>query len=317
MSELNELVQKIVQKTGQPVEKIFEAIEAKQDELSGLISKEGAAHLVALEYGLNFLEERKRELKIANLVEDLRSVDILAKILDIIGPRDIEKAGKKYKILTVILGDDSGVVQLILWDREIELFVRAGLTKGDWIKLSGIYCKKGRQGIELRLGRGRIEKIEEQNIEIPKHFEKLEIERKQISELKDGDFAEIKAGLVQLFTKNPFFEVCSQCGAKLYNGQCQYHGQTDAIKQPVISGIVDDGSGTIRAVFFRKVAQQIIGEDVQGLFDKLGKEMILKGRVKKNNITNRLEFIVNDVQDVNVKEEIDKHLKLDVNNNYV
>ncbi len=316
MPELEELVRMICEKTGQPEQKILEAIEAKQDELSGLISKEGAAHLVALEYGLNLIS--KKEFKIANLVEDLQSVDLTAKILDITGPRDIEKAGKRYRVLNLILGDGSGIITLALWDNEIELFTRTGLIKGDWIRLSGGYCKKGKQGIELRLGRGRIERGEEQNgIQIA-----LPTERKQISELKEGDFAEIKAGIMQLFTRNPFFHVCGLCGTKLSDGQCPKHGQTEVVRQLVLSGIVDDGSGIIRAVFFRKVAEQLVGPVEQLLpdftFDGLGKEFVMKGRVKRNDLTGKLELIVSDVQEVDTKTECQRllmnYLKLAGNN---
>ena len=77
---------------------------------------------------------------------------------------------------------------------------------------------------------------------------------------------------------------------------------------------VDDGSDIIRCVLFRENATALIGEDVMsykdGSFDDvkmrlIGTQVKLRGRVVKNLLFDRLEFIVNEVEkkDLSTAEE--------------
>jgi ssDNA-binding replication factor A large subunit len=115
------------------------------------------------------------------------------------------------------------------------------------------------------------------------------------------------------------FDVCSICGDKLIQNKCQEHGEVEPSKALVISCVVDDSTSSIRAVFFRELAERIITTQVSELASLdsekryelikerlLGKELILIGKVKKNKIFNRLELIVNEVKDLNALEESKK-----------
>jgi hypothetical protein len=84
----------------------------------------------------------------------------------------------------------------------------------------------------------------------------------------------------------------------------------------LLTGILDDGTSNIRAIFFREHAENALGISVDELLavDEqkrydfinerlIGKELVLQGRVKKNKIFNREEFIVSKVKPLNVLEE--------------
>ena len=153
--------------------------------------------------------------------------------------------------------------------------------------------------------------------------------RKDISELKEGDFGEIRAGLIQIFKRNPFYRVCPTCGGKITEQDskvtCKEHGEVEPAFQMVLSGVVDDGTGNIRATFFRELAEKLFGKSTQELrklamkatdplnvydqFTGVGKEFIFRGRVKRNNYTENLEFMVNDLQEMDVKREAEQLVK--------
>jgi hypothetical protein len=78
--------------------------------------------------------------------------------------------------------------------------------------------------------------------------------------------------------------------------------------------VIDDGTANIRVVFFRENALKLIGMDIdealkrkESFFeslDVLGKEFIMFGKVRKNSAFNRMEFVVNNIKEVEVEEEI-------------
>jgi hypothetical protein len=309
---LDRIVEKICQHSKYPEDSVRKMIEEKVIELSGLVSREGAAYIVARELGLNLLKETRRQLKIGNLISGLRSVDLAARIVKMYGPREFEKSGKTGRVMNMILGDDSGTVRLSLWNDEIDKIEKDGIKEGDVLKISGAYVKPDdRELVELRLGRGHMEKTSQvvdipDSVKIEQRFES--ISRKPISGFQEGEYSEARACVVQVFRKNPFFEVCPQCGTRAREKEgrwcCDEHGAADPKHAMVVSGIIDDGTGNIRAVFFMEIARS--RSDNLAVFDQLkamGVDYVMRGRVKANSFTERMEFVVNDIEDVDVKRE--------------
>jgi len=330
---LDAQIKEISEKSGTAVEELKKLIEEKKDELSGLVSEEGAMHIVARELGVNLLKEKNRELKLANLVSGLRSVDIVGKIVNISDTRQFERNGKQGQVLNVTLGDESGTVRMSMWNDEINVIQKLGLKEGDCIKLCNGYVKiDNRNNPELRLGRGVIEKTDA-NIEITKtqfgtgsgaqSAANMPVKRRTICEFQEGGFEEARAALVQIFRRNPFYNVCPTCDARVTESdgtwQCDEHGKVEPKKQLVLSGVLDDGTDNIRVVFFRDIAERAFGKNTDDLvkiateandpmaiydhFENLGKELIVRGRVKKNNFTDNIELVANAVEEVDLKKE--------------
>ena len=333
MHSLKEIIGEIADKTDLSKEEVKKLIEEKQTELSDLVSPEGAAYIVGKELGVNLLKETKRQLKIRNIVSGMRSVDVVGRIVGISDKRDFEKNGKSGSVKNVLIGDETGTVRLSLWNDEIGLFENLQLKEGDVVGIKGCYVKEDNRGNnEMRLGKtSRIEKIREGEVDVPKAeniaggFEN--VRGRKICDLREGENSEVKASLVQVFRRKPFFEVCSECGSRVEKTgdgwTCKEHGQVEPKYQIVLSGVIDDGSGNIRAVFFRDVAEKIIGKkaeelksgssddplSVYGKMDILGGEFVLSGRLKRNQFTERMEFVVNDAGNLDVKNEIQEMLK--------
>ncbi|MCJ7816375.1 MAG: DUF2240 family protein [Candidatus Aenigmarchaeota archaeon] len=333
MFSLDEIIEKICEHTGMTQKKIMQLIDEKEDELSGLVSREGAAYIVARELGISLLRESKKQLKVKNLTEGLNSVDIVARVVRIYEPREFQKEDRKGSVASVILGDETGMVRLSLWNEEVEELAELGLKEGDVVKVTRGYVKMDNRGnLDLRIGKGRMEKIEEE-VKLPE-LKGMErdygvIRRKPVSEAKDGETIETRACLVQLFRKNPFFEVCSTCGVRMKNrgGKwvCDQHGEVKPDYHVVISGVLDDGYGNIRVVFFRELAEKLFGKTATELrafaqervdpmavyeaSDVLGKDYVIKGRVRKNDLTENLEMIANSIEEPDVKREFEMLMK--------
>ena len=333
MDGLPEIIQKICEHTKLKEGEVRKLVEEKMEELSGLVSEEGAAYIVGRELGVSLVKETNRRLKIKNLTTGLRSVDLVAKIVKLSEPRDFTtKTGKAGKVLNVFLGDETGFVRMSLWDAEADRFQLLQLGVGDVVRVTKGFTKADNLGNpELRVGFGRMDKAEETVETQPmKEMERTSsATRKWIAELKEGEFAEVRATLLQVFQRqNPLYEVCPQCGSRVGEDKgkflCKQHGPVEPEFQMVATGILDDGTANIRAAFFRDMAAKVFGKEpteirklvkegkVEELYQQataVGKDFVFRGRVKLNQMGDGIELMVNDIETVKVDKEIEALLK--------
>lgn len=333
MFSTEKIIEKICETSGNPADEVKKMISEKQDELSGLVSEEGAAYMVARDLGINLIQESKREFKIRNIVSGLRAIDLVARVVRIYDEKEFERNGKKGCVVNVLLGDETGAIRMSLWNDETALVKEGKIKEGETLKVQGCWSKADyRDNPELRLGRGSLQKADTV-IELPKKEVMEEgfsrVQRKPIGEVKEGQNIETRAALVQVFSRNPFFEVCPQCSSRVKQADgkwvCDEHKEVEPAYAMVMSGVIDDGTGNIRATFFREQAEKMFGKgteelrkmsmeksDTSAIFDdfpNLGKEFIFQGRVKRNDYTERTEMIVNSTSEVDVKKEADEILK--------
>ncbi|MEM5878455.1 MAG: hypothetical protein QXF12_06285, partial [Candidatus Aenigmatarchaeota archaeon] len=96
-------------------------------------------------------------------------------------------------------------------------------------------------------------------------------------------------------------------------------GKIEPEMNMIITAVIDDGTGTMRAVFFRDAAKEVSDLDVKTLKDIaheeaiklikeniLGKEFLFKGKIQKNKIFENLELVVNQIEDIDVLEQSEK-----------
>jgi len=321
MLTLEEILSEIEKNTKFSRKQIYERIKKKQEELSGLVSLEGAGHLVARDLGVNLLITQKRELKIKEVVNGMKNINLKGRIIQISEKREFDrKDGSKGSVCNLILTDGTGEIRLPLWDKQVSMIDEGIIKEGDVVEVKNALAKENIfGGVELGLPKyARLEKVEDDE-SMPRQVIGGRFQRTQIKDLKEGNY-EIKGNIVQIFNVNPLFQTCSECKAKVEikeNGyECPEHGKVEPEINMIISGIVDDGSGTIRSVFFRDQAKTLTGLDPSVLSNMpqeeavnlikdhaLGNEIIMKGRVQKNKIFDTLEIIVNEVEELNIEEE--------------
>jgi replication factor A1 len=324
MLTLEEILSEIEKNTKFTRKQIYDRVKKKQEELSGLVSLEGAGHLVARDLGVNILITQKRDLKIKEIVSGMRNVNLKGRVIQISEKREFDrKDGSKGRVCNLILTDGTGEIRLPLWDKQVSMIDEGIIKEGVVVEVKNALAKENIfGGVELGLSKyARLEKVEDDE-SIPRQIIGGKTQRNQIKDLKEGNY-EIKGSVVQIFNVNPFFQTCPECKAKVEakeNGyECPEHGNIEPESNMIISGIVDDGSGSIRSVFFRDQAKTLTGLDPSVLSSMpqeeainlikdhaLGNEVIMKGRVQKNKIFDTWEIIVNEVEELNIEEESKK-----------
>ena len=104
MDNYTRLVERISQSAGILKEEVERKIEAKRAKLSGLVSKEGAAQIVAAQLGVNLDNEK---LKISELVQGMKRASVIGKILSIGNVRSFNKNGREGKVGRFVIADES------------------------------------------------------------------------------------------------------------------------------------------------------------------------------------------------------------------
>src|SRR3989344_4157632 len=141
MDNYVQLVERISNSSGLKGEEIERRVEAKRAKLSGLVSKEGAAQIVAAELGINFEKER---MKISEIVQGMKRVNVLGKIVEVSPVRSYNKNGREGKVCNLLLADESSNVKVVLWDtNHIGLIESGKLKHGDSAEISNAQVRNG------------------------------------------------------------------------------------------------------------------------------------------------------------------------------
>lgn len=184
---LDELVKRIASESGLEEEEIRKRAEEKQRELGGLITPEGAAHVVANEMGINLFSgpSKTNDIKIENIIPGMQSVDVAGRVRRIFPPREFtRKDGNKGKVSSLVLGDDTGTIRVVFWGRDVEKLDK--IQEGDILRIREAYTKADLNGEpEIHIGSRTRVILNPPDID-PAQFPETELPLKKIAELRDG-----------------------------------------------------------------------------------------------------------------------------------
>lgn len=176
----DDVVKKIIKETNLSKEEVVKKIEEKVKELGGLITPEGAAHIIARELEINLYDtaqvQKPKPLKISELMPGMNNVKLTAMVKTIYEPKAFNrKDGTQGAVQNIVLIDKSGYCRLVLWDDQIPQFKEFSLNTGDILRISGGYVKENKyDGIkELSLSSRSQIKINPEDIEKNAFPEKL------------------------------------------------------------------------------------------------------------------------------------------------
>jgi len=232
MLSLEDILLEMEKNTKFSRKQLYERVKSKHEELSGLVSMEGAAHLVARDLGVSILIPDKRQLKIKDLVNGMRNISIKGRIIQISDTREFErKDGKKGRVCNLIITDGTGEVRIPLWDKQVNMLDEGKLNTGNVIQIKNAFARDNVfGGIEVRLSRlSRVEKIEDDE-SFPRQIVGTRLKRIPIKEAKEGKY-EMKGSIVQVFNVNPLFQTCPECRIKVEKikkgYKCPEHGKVN------------------------------------------------------------------------------------------
>lgn len=304
-----QLIEFISESSGVSVSEIERKVEAKRAKLAGLISKEGAAQVIAAELNINF---DKQIIKLSQIVPGMRKINLIGKIINLFPVREYTKNGRKGRVASFVLADDTSNMRVVLWDENhIDLIAKGQITNESVVEIVNSSVRNGEIHLssfsEIKLSNKPMENVV---------MEKPVFEKTIIS-FNANDRVSTRAFVVQMFEPR-FFEVCPECRRKINElGECQEHGKIVPEKRALLNFIMDDGTDSIRSVIFSDVLEKMMSKEElenQELFavkkkDFLGKEMIITGQVRKNSMFDSNEFVVENIGEVDVDrliEELEK-----------
>jgi len=243
------------------------------------------------------------------------------------------KTGEEISLLGFVVSDNSDGIRITLWREKAEEFAES-LKVGTGIAFKNVMVKysnfSGRNEISL-LNDSKIDfidlditnikeiapRIEERTLKFSGNYSK-------ISEIKSPGNYEIKGFIAKELNNITIYEACSKCYKKIDNCTCEEKGNPEY--RMIFNIIIDDGSGTIRATVIGNRGEELVGEktnvilkiketpDFEGFLQKrskdlLGKDIVIKGRVKFSEYSNSYEISAYEFQDVNTNEELEKLIK--------
>lgn len=303
MENYDRILEKIARISKIEKEELERRVEAKRAKLSGLISKEGAAQVIAAELGISFDNEK---LKIEELLPGMRKVNTVGKIINVSPIRTFKtKKGDDGKVVNLFIADETSNIKVVLWDtNHIGLIEKSQIIEGTVVEIFNATMREN----ELHLGSFSEIKITNQILDSVKSDKSFA--EKKISFLKISDNVRIRAFIVQSFEPR-FFYVCPNCKKKANQEvdglfSCLEHGKVAAEKRALLNIILDDGTETIRTVAFQDNLADIGLTNLENLEELisqreklLGKEMLFYGTVRNNKVFNTPEFIVEKVEEIN------------------
>lgn len=318
-----QILKEIKAKTNMADEEIEQQIKGKMDLLSGLISKDGAAHILANELGIKLTApEGKR--KINTLYAGMRPNELTGKVLRKFDVREFQSGDRHGKVGSFIIADETGTIRVTCWHEQTKAM--DAVSENDTVAILDGMVKENRGTLEVHLNeRSKLLQnppgVVIEGIKAPTTASM----RKAIAALSENDLnIELLGTVVQVFDLK-FFERCPVCRKRIREQEagyvCPEHGAIKPEYSYVMNLYLDDGSGNIRIVLFGQQVQQLLKKTEEELqifrtapeaaekikTDLLGEMVKMTGKCVKNQMFDRLEFIGQRVEtNINPEEEINR-----------
>ncbi len=279
--------------------------------------------------GVNVDEFKASQINLGSLEPGISSLDAVGRVTEVSEARQFTRPdGSSGQVASLRIADKTGSARVSVWGDKTALI--ASVKVGEIIKLKNCYSTAGLFGdAEIHVGRhGDLEVNPDVDVELPPaDVAKTitgKIERSEIGSIeREGEKVEVRGTIVRVFHRRPIFDACPECGRSIESGEtgskCEHCGKNvEPDHRLVLSFMVDDGTGEIRAVLFGKVGEELIGMDsnkvfdmfknnqnldeLYGAFNLVGREVVLRGTVRRDRMFDQLEIMVNSLSIPDPKE---------------
>ena len=258
-----------------------------------------------------------------------KAQEIEAKVLYLFETRSFRARGQTVTVRDCVAEVGGDLLLCRLWGGSASAL--DGVKPPARVKLLYPYEKVdgGRRIINIgKLGECII--LEEGVGEVPKDIEtisnRIKYQRAWLDEAAEG-FREIRGTVVKTDPSARISWWCKNCGSRVTREfdqlRCESCGEVDSADGLLALSIyVDDGTGVIRATFFRDVAERLLGKNLERILDEidekgyeqdtylleelgeklLGNDVILRGRISYEG-TGILRMTVDEIQPTSPLEE--------------
>lgn len=316
-----EVVEKIKQGSNLSIEQINQKVKDRVDMLSGLVSKEGAAYIIANELGIKLVDLSGESIKISNISNGLRNIHLVSKVAKMYDKREFQKSGGALgKLRSFVIADDTGTIRAVFWNEKADLL--DDVEEGDIVDMKPLNVRLNNNNLELHSTNNlelvinpegvSIENVKEYQSNFsskPKNnYERVLIDK--IDESKVGTYVKFSGVIVNVFSPATFY-LCPHCRHKVSekNGSyyCDEHNLVKPEENYVCSVLFDDGTAVIRVALWKTQIDQIGMDNLESL---TGKVKMVGGKVNKNYQTEKPEISASFLGDPNLDEELEFYEKL-------
>jgi len=280
--------------------------------------------------GVGVGELEPSRIGIGEIEPGMDALEVIARVVEVAGPREFTRAdGSRGKVATLVIGDQTGTTRASLWQEHADEVKQ--IKVGDIVKFVNCYSTVGLFGQpEIHLGRQGEFEVNPSVVEELPQADVLAMaasvpESVDIASLqREGMRVQLRGTIVQVFHRRPLFDVCPSCGRSLGSVDtslmCEECGKVVKPEHRVVlSFVIDDGTGNIRAVLFGRVAEKLLAMNAQQVFEQfkqsndlvelydrfglIGREVILAGTTRYDKYFGQLELRADDVQLPDPKKE--------------
>lgn len=329
--ESEDIVERIVEESDLDEEEVKEKVEEKMEEFSGLVSEEGAVHLVAKDAGVQIAEAGEQELKIDNIVPEMRKVTVKGRVTNISDKNTFERDDDEEdgQVQNIVLADDTGTIRVTLWDEQTEIAEK--VSEEDAIGISGAYTVEDDRGnAELRLGDSpQVKMLDDDEVPEVETGGSGDTTKANIREVRtENSSYQIEGMVVDVYTSNPFYRTDPDSGDTVREDDDGNYVTDDGVEvedpnhRLALSAVLDDGTGNIRVVFFGEQARKLLEIDeetekegdlkaVEKAADEaVGKELEIEGRTRYNDYFGTLELLANSIEEITTDEKLEELLEI-------
>jgi len=308
----------IAEKSGLSEEEINSKVREKISQLSDLVSKEGAAHIVANQLGISLMNLPKK-LKINEIREGMRNVEAVGKVTKVFDVREFTVGEREGKVGSFFMGDETGTIRVTMWGSMADNVKK--IKEGDIVKIKEGYTKMNNSSPEIHLNDKSIF-IANPEGESISEIKTSVYERKYLAEAKEGQKVEVLGTIVQMFEPR-YFEICPDCMKRARPKEegffCEIHGKVQEPKiSYVFNAVIDDGTDNIRIVLYKQQAEEFFGKTEQEILSAKGDAQKIEalksevfgttikicGRIQTNPLFDRQELVAQSVsREINLEQE--------------
>ncbi len=316
---LEEVIKKIVAQSGMTESEVNTKIDEKMKAFDEIVSRDGAAFMVASENGVKVFEDpATKVLEIKDVHPGMSGVELLAKVSRIFDARSFSRDGRDVPFIPIMIQDSTGSIRTTLWDKRTELITKNRLKVGDVIRIKNCSIKENSYtGKDLQLNSRSQLLINQDELDVDVAAPVAAVET-DLSNPTLGSPVNVFGTIVSV-SEPRFYNACGECRRKVSeSNECQTHGKVESPKTTMILNFVlDDSKGNVRATCFGELGEKLLGENADTIqeliaaqgsdnigLEVLGKMVEVSGIIKENKNYDRVEMNVNSIKIKNADEMI-------------
>ncbi|MDG6229790.1 MAG: hypothetical protein QCH96_07480 [Candidatus Thermoplasmatota archaeon] len=244
---------------------------------------------------------------IKDLHSNMGTVDIITVILDI-EKKEVEVGGEKKTVFSGVLGDETGKTPFTAW-------MDFKLKKGDTIHIVGGSIRSWKGVPQISFDENATVEKAEKKIN-PKDVPVRRLMMYEAVEHPGLYDVEVAGDVIEIQTGSGLIMRCPECNRMLFNNECRTHGVVEGQVDIRLRCSIDDGTGSVSAIFDRGLSEQLLGKTLDecknmnptDLSDMILKEVFAhQFCLRGNSLRDRfgITFLVQEVteKDVDVKAE--------------